>query len=403
MTAATPGRRRFRPGLKAPALALGVVVALLAVALVPLAIAARHNPLTSGAGLAFTVPFAAVGVLVARRQPGNVIGWLMISPAVSYLVGTDAGLYAVIDYRLGHGLPFGPVALLLYQAWFPMLGLFPLIIVLFPDGRLASPRWRWVLWSYVGLCCGVLALLVAEASAVMLAGRIQVDSNGQLTVFDRHSGWLTDAQAPILAAFISFWLSFMACQALSWRRSSGERRQQLKWLLSGAAICLSCLTISVMLSTRSGLWQALGTAFAAGVVALPAGIGVGILKYRLYEIDRIISRTLAYAIVTGLLAGTYAGLVVLATQVLTFRTPLVVAGATLIVAALFNPLRQRVQRVVDRRFNRARYDAGQTVAAFAARLTDAVDVDAVRSDLLATASRALEPAHVSVWIKDGAR
>ena len=378
---------------------MGVVVALLAVALVPLAMAARDNPLTSGEGVAFTAPFAAVGVLVARRQPGNVIGWLMISPAVSYLVGTDAGLYAVMDYRLGHGWPLGPVTLLLYQAWFPMLALFPLVILLFPDGRLPSPRWRWVLWSYIGLCCGVLVLVMAEASSVILAGHIQVDSNGQLTVFDRHSGWLTDAQAPILAAFMSFWLSFMACQALGWRRSSGERRQQLKWLLSGAAICLSCLTISVILSPRSGIWQVVSTAFAAGVLALPVGIGVGILKYRLYEIDRIISRTLAYAIVTGLLAGTYAGLVVLATQVLAFKTPLVVAGATLIVAALFNPLRQRVQRVVDRRFNRARYDADRAIAAFAARLQDRVDPNAVHADLLAAVRQALEPVHASIWIK----
>jgi hypothetical protein len=126
---------------------------------------------------------------------------------------------------------------------------------------------------------------------------------------------------------------------------------------------------------------------------------VGILKYRLYEIDRIISRTLAYAIVTGLLAGVYAALVLLATQVLEIRTPVVVAGATLAVAALFNPLRHRVQRAVDRRFNRARYDADQAIAAFAARLQDAVDPDAVHADLLAAVHQALEPAHASVWIR----
>jgi hypothetical protein len=191
----------------------------------------------------------------------------------------------------------------------------------------------------------------------------------------------------------------MRCQALSWRRSSGARRQQLKWLLSGAAICLACLAISVTLGSFPGIWQAVSTAFEVGIPALPVAIGVGILKYRLYDIDRIISRTLAYAIVTGLLAGTYAGLVVLATQVLTFRTPVVVAGATLMVAALFNPLRQRVQRVVDRRFNRARYDADQAIAAFAARLQDPADLDAVHADLLAAVRQTLEPVHVSVWIR----
>jgi hypothetical protein len=153
-----------------------------------------------------------------------------------------------------------------------------------------------------------------------------------------------------------------------------------------------------MLSTRSGIWQVLGTAFAAGVVALPAGIGVGILKYRLYDIDRIISRTLAYAIVTGLLVGMYAGLVLLATRVLPISSPVAVAGSTLAAAALFSPLRRRVQRLVDRRFNRARYDADQTIVAFAARLQDAVDLNSVRDDLATVVGQALEPAHVSVWI-----
>ena len=128
------------------------------------------------------------------------------------------------------------------------------------------------------------------------------------------------------------------------------------------------------------------------------GIGVGILKYRLYEIDRIISRTLAYALVTGLLIGAYAGLVLLATDVLALASPVAVAASTLVAAALFSPLRRRVQRVVDRRFNRARYDADKTVAAFAARLKDAVDLDAVRDDLSGVVHQALEPAHVSVWI-----
>jgi len=140
----------------------------------------------------------------------------------------------------------------------------------------------------------------------------------------------------------------------------------------------------------------------AGFVALAAGVGVAILKYRLYEIDRIISRTLAYAIVTGLLLGVYAGLVLLATRVLTVTSPVAVAGSTLAAAALFSPLRRQVQRVVDRRFNRARYDAEQTVAAFAARLQDAVDLDGVRTDLLGTVHRALEPAHASVWVSNGA-
>jgi hypothetical protein len=136
----------------------------------------------------------------------------------------------------------------------------------------------------------------------------------------------------------------------------------------------------------------------AGIAALPASMGVAILRYRLYDIGRIISRTLAYAIVTGLLIGLYAGLVLLATRVLSVHTPVAVAASTLAAAALFNPLRRRVQRVVDRRFNRARYDADQIVAAFAVRLKDAVDLDSVRDDLAGVVQQALEPAHISVWV-----
>jgi hypothetical protein len=136
------------------------------------------------------------------------------------------------------------------------------------------------------------------------------------------------------------------------------------------------------------------------VLALPVSMGVAILKYRLYDIDRILSRTVAYAIITGLLLGIYAGLVLLATQVLRFSSPVAVAASTLAAAALFSPLRRRVQRVVDRRFNRARYDADRTVALFAARLQDAVDLGTVRVDLQATVSASLQPAHASVWVPE---
>jgi len=186
-------------------------------------------------------------------------------------------------------------------------------------------------------------------------------------------------------------LSFVAHQVLSWQQASGERRQQLKWLASGAAIAVFSILLTALLGTPIPLF---------GLAALPVGIGVGILKYRLYDIDRIISRTLAYAIVTGLLVGVYAGLVLLVTHVLTVKTPVAVAAATLAAAALFNPVRRRVQRMVDRRFNRSRYDADLTVAAFAGRLKDAVDLDAMQADLAIVVQKALEPAHLSVWMNE---
>jgi hypothetical protein len=196
-------------------------------------------------------------------------------------------------------------------------------------------------------------------------------------------------------------LGSVASQVLSFRRSSGERRQQLKLLASGSALAVAGIFSGIALSGRPGIVGVVASiAGDAAWLALPACMGVAILRYRLFDIDRIISRTLAYAIVTGLLIGLYAALVLVATQVLRFHSTVTVAAATLAAAALFTPLRRRVQRLVDRRFNRARYDADRTVAAFAAQLKDALDPGSVRDDLIAVVDNALEPAHVSVWINN---
>jgi hypothetical protein len=184
----------------------------------------------------------------------------------------------------------------------------------------------------------------------------------------------------------------------SYRRSSGERRRQLKWLLGGFAAGGAGVILAIALSHTAGFWSVLDhVAILVIFFAIPVTMGVAILKYRLYDIDRILSRTLAYAIVTGLLVGIYAGLVLLATEVLGVHGTVAVAGATLAAAALFASVRRRVQHAVDRRFNRARYDADQTVAAFAARLQDAVDLDTVRVDLAGVVQAALEPAHLTIW------
>jgi NADH:ubiquinone oxidoreductase subunit K len=198
---------------------------------------------------------------------------------------------------------------------------------------------------------------------------------------------------------VPFWPAFVARQVLSWRHATGERRQQLKWLMGGAVLAVAGLALIAFGPAKDQTPGRIVRDLAVlGLAAVPVSMGVGILKYHLYDIDRIISRTLAYAIVTGLLVGVYAGLVLLTTQVFRFHTPVAVAASTLAAAALFNPLRRRVQRVVDRRFNRARYDADQTVAAFAARLKDAVNLDAVRDDLSGVVQQALEPACLSLWI-----
>ena len=398
---AQPAARR-RPAAGPASLAAALTV-LLAVVTVVLAVLIRQDLLSNAAQpLLVIVPFAAVGVLVARRQPRNPVGWLLAGMAVLVLLANVGSLYALLDYRLGHRLPLGPVALLLDVSWEPTFMTLPLVILLFPDGRLPSARWRRVLTAYLAVSAAYLAMLVAVAVGTIAGHRIAVDSNGGLVAVDFQRGWLAACQHVILPVYVVFWLSFVVRQVQAWRRAGGERRQQLKWLASGAAVSMAAITIDVWVPTlhpdASALLQAAGVVVGLFIVALPVAIGVGILKYRLYEIDRIISRTLAYAIVTGLLVGVYAGVVLLATQVLQFHSSVSVALSTLVAAALFNPLRWRVQDAVDRRFNRARYDADQAVAAFASRLKDAVDLEAVRADLLATATRTLEPAHASVWV-----
>jgi hypothetical protein len=283
--------------------------------------------------------------------------------------------------------------------WGTGLVLLFVVILLFPDGRLPSRFWRATLWVF-GTVYAVLQVATAVATVDAIAAHsVRVDANGGLSALDTPAGWYNLIQGPATVALIALTLCFVARQVLSWRRASSERRQQLKWLASGAAVTLVCGAVSGALSS-SGITIVSDVANFAwfGWAALPVSIGIAILRYRLYDIDRIISRTLAYAIITGLLIGVYAGLVLLATRVLSFHTPVAVAASTLAAAALFNPLRHRVQQAVDRRFNRARYNAGKTVTAFAARLQDAPDLDAVQDDLTSVVHQALEPAHVSVWI-----
>jgi hypothetical protein len=388
-----------------------LLAALIVVLLVGCAVlsAATHE-LTFGrywSNALLIVPLTAVGLLVAARQPDNPIGWICLAEAVLFSLGSVGGQYAVLVYRMGHHLPGGPAAVLLALYWAPLIVTFPAMILLFPDGRLPSRRWRWLLRVYLVVGAAWPVSIYAVAIRAIAGHDIHVISGGDLQAVDYPSGgsaWLSTVDAVILPVVVVFWALFVFRQVLAWRQAGGERRQQLKWLMGGTAVAIVCTVLVAVVGTLDTSAGPAVTAVSGiaviGVAALPVGMGVAILKYRLYEIDRIISRTLAYAIVTGLLVGVYAGLVLLATQVFKFHSTVAVAASTLVAAALFSPVRRRVQRIVDRRFNRTRYDADRMAAAFAARLQDAVGLDSVCDDLASVVHQALEPAHVSVWINE---
>jgi hypothetical protein len=330
-----------------------------------------------------------MGFVLASRRPGNRIGWLALAAGLTLGLGRFADQYEQRALVAAPGsVPAGLTALWV-SAWiWPIsLALVAFSFLLFPTGRLRSRRWRPAAW-FVG---AVFAL----STAALMAGATREWANPSAS-FQQLAG------PPVLAAML---ICFPAALVVSgsaivvrFARSEGEERLQLKWF-AAAAVLVVATFIALILTNSNSVAVAILNNLA--LLCLDAAIAIAVLKYRLYEIDRIISRTLAYTIVTGLLVGLYTGLVLLATGVLSFSSPVAVAASTLVAAALFSPLRRRVQRAVDRRFNRARYDADQMVAAFAARLKDTVDPGAVQADLASVVQRALEPAHISTWVYNG--
>ena len=344
----------------------------------------------------WAVGFGLVGALLTRRRPGHPVGWIFA--AAGMLAAVD---FASFEYALaavvGHrDLPAGEyVGWLQLWIWVPFVALITVYLpLLFPDGRLPGPRWRLVSWAAAG--CGVTA-----ASGLAIAPGIVANLRALRNPFGVPPAAVPDAAIVVgLAGLLGCAVVAVWSLLVRARRGTPAERLQIKWLAYAGCLVAATLVPSTILSQSTGTAARIAEgALMIAIVTVPVAVAVAVLKYRLYEIDRIISRTLAYVVVTGLMAGVYAGLVLLATRVLGVTTPPAVAAATLAAAALFNPLRHRVQRVVDRRFNRSRYDADKTVAAFASRLQDAVDLDAVQADLVGVVRHALEPAHISVQIR----
>ncbi len=380
---------------KTAALAMTVVTFALLIGGFPLQKLA-HQALNPGNLL--MLPFAVVGAVVASRQPRNPIGWIMLALAMLFLTSTDSGLYAVRAFRIDHKeLPLARLAVAFTQLWVGLLVLLPLPILLYPDGRLPSKRWRWPFFVYIALCVLLVVGIAIKDVAAFTDRHILVDSTGQLVSLDgKSTGAASAVQGLLFLLYAALALSFVFAQLLAYRRSSGDRREQLKWLMSGSAIGIIGLAIAL-----SPIDKTVGNVVSLGILAVPLSMGVGILKYRLYDIDRLISRTLSYAVVTGVLVAIYIGMVTLATRALPLSSPIGVAASTLTVAALFNPVRRRAQRMIDHRFNRARYDADATIAAFTSGLRDAVDLDQVQRDLVDVVNRSMQPSHAAVWINDG--
>jgi hypothetical protein len=343
------------------------------------------------------VSAATVGAVLASRRPRHPVGWLLLALAV--FLGADGVVSAYLPYGLVARpgvLPAASSMVLSYPA-FAVAGLacIGFVLLLTPTGSLPSPRWRW--WAWLAAAVPVACLLVAVLAPGPSASRIQVaDSPFDLRAFDG-----VVLAAIQLAVAVTLLAVAVAAGSLvvRFRRARGVERQQLRWVMLAAAL-VALGAVAGLAASAMGATALIGSGGTQSLVALvPVAIGAAILRYRLYDLDRIISRALAYGLLTVLLGGGYAGVVLGLGQLPGQRSSLAVAGATLAVAGLFQPARRRVQRVVDRRFNRRRYDAAQTIQAFSARLRQQVDLDTLTAELLAVVDQTMQPDRASLWLR----
>jgi hypothetical protein len=358
---------------------------------------------------ASSIPFAVMGALIVARRPGNRIGWLFV--AIGFLGALVGALDAYALYTLAAGpstdLPGAVVA-----AWGSLtIGSIPLALLLlfvpllYPTGRLPSPRWRPVAWL------GALALLLATVADALHPGQVEASEVpvGQSPLgIAAAEGVLSLLAGAMFFLFIPLALAAQASLLVRFRRARGDERQQLKWLayaiLSFAAyLLLLPLSLLVFHDPSELVADLLGI---VPLLAVPVALGVAVLRYRLYDIDRIINRTLVYGLLTAVLGAVYAGVVLVLGQVfgdIGAEPPSsAVAGATLAAAALFRPARRRIQAAVDRRFNRRKYNAAKTIEAFSTRLRDQLDLDTLSTELLAVVDQTMEPTQVSLWLRPSA-
>jgi hypothetical protein len=339
---------------------------------------------------------ATVGAVLASRRPRHPVGWLLLAEVASLLITGAAAQYLTWGLLAPGGpLPATRLVALSYPAsaggGLILLGF---VLLLTPTGRLPSPRWRWAARAMVAVPAVLLvAVLLAPGS---------VDPSQQVLdgPFDlRGLGGVLLAVNRLALAFIT--LAVVACAGslvMRFRRASEVERQQLRWVAYAAALVVPAALVGLA-GMVLGCSEVLTWAVTAWLAGLPLAIGAAVLRYRLYDLDRIISRTLAYGLLTVLLGGGYAAVVLGLGQFLGQESSLVVAAATLAAAAVFQPARRRTQALVDRRFNRRRHDAAQTIAAFGDQLRDQVDLDSLTAELLAVAEETMQPTRASLWLR----
>jgi hypothetical protein len=338
--------------------------------------------------------FATLGALIVSRRPGNVIGWIFLVSGVGGGIQLFSGQYATVALLSETSrLPAGAAAALLSTLAQASL-VFPILflVLLFPTGRLLSPRWRPLAWiSGASIVVGVVSIAftpgpLEDFAPVRNPFGVEAAA-GILDLLAAVGGWTSFAC--MVAAILSLILRFY--------RSRGEERLQLKWFVYATTLGF----LAILLGGETAITGAL--AWTMALLGLPVSAGIAVLKYRLYDIDILINRTLVYAVLTVALVGIYlGGIVVLqgAFRALTGQeSQLAVVASTLAIAALFGPLRRRIQGFIDHRFYRRKYDAAQVLAAFNARLRDEVDLDALRGDLVGVVDDAMRPSHVSLWLR----
>jgi hypothetical protein len=340
------------------------------------------------------VSVATVGAVLAGRRPRHPVGWLLLAFGLSLSAAGSALAYT--NYGVARG---GPPAAALVGLYLPAtivtaVACSGFILLLTPTGALPSPRWRW--WAGVTAATPV-ALLLAVTLLPKPGDRLAQALSSPLDLRALDGGLLVAYQAAFAVTITAF---VMAAASLvgRFRRARGIERQQLRWVAL-ATVLVALLGVVHLAALALGAYALAPLAGGLNPPILSAAIGAAILRYRLYDLDRIISRTLAYGLLTLLLGGGFAAVALGLGQLFGQDSSLAVAGATLAVAAAFQPARRRVQRLVDRRFNRRRYDAGQTIAVFSARLRQEIDLDTLTAELLGVAEQTMQPTQVSLWLR----